>query len=98
MNFKPLQFHKILKREQKSIVTEEITHVRNSPDGQSNKKRKETFRIKCVSHVEKLELRFFHQKNSWLQSHIQFYGSLSYEISFKLKKKNRKSLEVSRLR
>ena len=30
--------------------------------GQSNQECKETSRIKCVSHVEKVELRFLHTK------------------------------------
>ena len=36
--------------------------------GQSNQEYKETSRIKCVSHVENLELRFLHNKTckSWV--------------------------------
>ena len=34
--------------------------------GQRNQECKETSRIKCVSHVEKLDLRFLHNKNEWI--------------------------------
>ena len=45
--------------------------------GQSNQECKETFRIKCVSHDKKLELRVLnYEKKSLVQSHISFLGFL----------------------
>ena len=40
--------------------------------GQSNQECKETSRIKCVSHVEKLKLRFLHEKK------IKLSGSITH--------------------
>ena len=42
--------------------------------GQSNQECKETSRIKCVSHSEKLDLRFLHTKK------IKIFGSVTHLI------------------
>jgi hypothetical protein len=67
--------------------------------GQRNQECKKTSRIKCVSHVEKLELRFLHTKK------IKTFGSVTHLflgfamvqnkfLSLKLNKKEGTSLKI----
>ena len=57
--------------------------------GQSNQECKETSRIKCVSHVEKLELRFLLNKKIIILGSVThlILGFAIVQISFKFKKK-----------